>query len=395
MIEFKELSKTYYNHALNFLEENYLTQSIEYLKRSIMLNKENIEALNLIGMCEYKNCNFERSYYFWNKSYGYIKENNIANNYLNELKSEEFKSFIMLYNKGIESIELGKYKETIKIFEDIIKKNHELIEPYIIIAISYYNLKKYDISKEFLDKAMLFDKQNDKYFKLLKEIDCRHINIYKNWTIKRKKIIGVLGTVASLSILNNTFNYKNISKQEDTIVNYEKNISKIEQNLINTVNEKNILNTQLEGYKFVDSKINLNNSINENNILNEKDADMDEGEVFLRAINSLKKEEHEKALDDFLYISEKGEQTTLVGESIFFSAVCAEKINNNFLAEKYYEKYISNFKNCNYYDDSLYNYGLMKYKLGDIEKAKKILNKLNREVPNSIFLNSKVKYILK
>ena len=395
MIELNELSKIYYNYALKFLEENCLSQGIEYLKRSIMLNKENVEALNLIGICEYKNCNFEKSYYFWNKSFEYIKENNRANKYLIDLKSEEFKEFIIFYNKGIENIELGNYKEAIKIFENVLKTNNEFIEPYILISIANYHLKKYDISKFFLEKVILFDKFNDKYLKLLKEIDSKSISTYRNWIIKKKKLIGVLGTVASISLFSSLVNYNDKLKQEEKLLSYEKNISKIEENLINVVKEKNVLNTELQGYKVIESNFNLKDEQKEFFIDEIDYKNNDEGEVFLEAVSLFKKEKYEKALKGFMYISEKGEQTTLVGESIFFLAVCAEKISDVFLASKYYIKYITDFKNCNYYDDALYNYGLMKYKLGDIELAKKVLNKLYKEVPDSIFLNSNVKYILK
>lgn len=62
--------------------------------------------------------------------------------------------------------------------------------------------------------------------------------------------------------------------------------------------------------------------------------------------------------------------------------------------QKYYEDYIQKYKGRNYYDDSLYSYGLLLYRQGNVSEAKEVLHKLKTEIPNSIFNNSKIEFVL-
>jgi TolA-binding protein len=81
-------------------------------------------------------------------------------------------------------------------------------------------------------------------------------------------------------------------------------------------------------------------------------------------------------------------------ESLFLLARSHEKQYNYEQAEHFYRIYLSEYPETNYYDEALYNLGLMLNRAGKLEASKNILYRLQSEEPYSEYNNSKVYQIL-
>ncbi|ABK61356.1 tetratricopeptide repeat protein [Clostridium novyi] len=376
-----ELAAVYYNTALKLISENKISKAITNIKKSLKLYSKDCDVLNLMGLCNYTLCEFDKAYFYWSKSLEYKKHNNKAELYLNLLKSRKFNRFIKEYNEGIEFLYRYEYKKAIEKFKEIITEENELLEPYIIIGLCYYAIGKYNIAKKYMEMALNIDNENRKCLMYLNEI-----NNKRNVTIVKYKSSKVAKTVASVStillIASSVLYYKNYKGYiniKDTLAEYE--------------HKYKINNTELQ---LIRGKYNkLSNSINmEKGQIQNKFQGKNDSEVFNDGILNYKKKDYKKAIENFSYLMDRGIDSSIVAEATFFSAVTYEKLNNIGKSEELYYKYIDKYKGKNYYDDSLYNCGIMLYRSGNKEKAKKVLSILQKEVPDSMFVNKTVKMIL-
>ena len=376
-----ELAAVYYNTALKLISENKISKAITNIKKSLKLYSKDCDVLNLMGLCNYTLCEFDKAYFYWSKSLEYKKYNNKAELYLNLLKSRKFNRLIKEYNEGLEFLYRYEYKKAIEKFKEIITEENELLEPYIIIGLCYYAIGKYNIAKKYMEMALNIDNENRKCLMYLNEI-----NNKRNVTVVKYKSSKVAKTVASVStillIASSVLYYKNYKGYiniKDTLAEYE--------------HKYKINNTELQ---LIRGKYNkLSNSINmEKKQIQNKFQGKNDSEVFNDGIVSYKKKDYKKAIENFSYLVDRGVDSSIVAEATFFSAVTYEKLNNIGKSEEFYYKYIDKYKGKNYYDDSLYNCGIMLYKSGNKEKAKKVLSILQKEVPDSMYVNKTVKMIL-
>ncbi|KEI12409.1 hypothetical protein Z959_04225 [Clostridium novyi B str. ATCC 27606] len=377
-----EISGIYYNNALKFIHENNISKAVIYIKKSLKLYSKDFEVLNLMGICQYILCDFDKAYFYWNKSIECNDKNNRAKEYLKILKSRKFSRVIRLYNEVLEEIKNSQYKEAIEKLNKIIHEEKNLLEPYIIIGLCYYMLGKYNNSKKYIEFALKIDKENEKCLLYLREInDKRNVKIIKSKSNKNYKIVASISTLLLIT-LSGAF-YKNHS----SYIKIKNNLSEYQQ-------KYNINNIQ---FQLIKSKYNkLNSRIQkEQQQIKDKFNEKNDNEIFNQSVLYYKNKNLKLALEGFTYVSDKGLDESLVAESTYFSAVCYEKLMQLNKSEEFYCKYINRYKNKNYYDDALYNYGIMLYRQGKKDKAKDILYLLQKEVPNSIFINNTVKMILK
>lgn len=365
---YKDEAAQKFNNALLLIRKNELSKAVDELSKSIKLYSEDIETLNLLGLCQYWQCNFDKAYFYWNKSLEISLTDNEAQRYLKTLKSAEFEKMVLIYNNGIELINQGEYSGAISSFEQIINNDSDLIEPYILTGLSYIGLNKFGKAREFFGVALKKDKNNINSLRYLNSIQTG-----SNANLKKTLLpMSVLFIFIICLYFVNANKYNELIKEND---NY-KNIVLMYDKTINELNEK----------------ISGNESAAENE--GQDGIIENEGEVFNRALQYFKNKDYILSSKEFEKVVSSGIEEYRVAEALYFSAVSYQNSGNYGKAEENYREYINKYRSKNYYDDALYNCGIMMYKLGKKEDAKELLTKLKDELPDSIFVNSKVTYIL-
>ncbi|WP_242851166.1 tetratricopeptide repeat protein [Clostridium novyi] len=300
-----ELAAVYYNTALKLISENKISKAITNIKKSLKLYSKDCDVLNLMGLCNYTLCEFDKAYFYWSKSLEYKKYNNKAELYLNLLKSRKFNRLIKEYNEGLEFLYRYEYKKAIEKFKEIITEENELLEPYIIIGLCYYAIGKYNIAKKYMEMALNIDNENRKCLMYLNEI-----NNKRNVTVVKYKSSKVVKTVASVStillIVSSVLYYKNYKGYiniKDTLAEYE--------------HKYKINNTELQ---LIRGKYNkLSNSINvEKKQIQNKFQGKNDSEVFNDGIASYKKKDYKTAIENFSYLVDRGVDSSIVAEATFF-----------------------------------------------------------------------------
>lgn len=131
--------------------------------------------------------------------------------------------------------------------------------------------------------------------------------------------------------------------------------------------------------------------------LEEANTFLEEGteqQLFNLGMDYFSRQDYQDAADIFNSIYNLTETDYLRRESLFLLARSHDQMDNYQSAEHFYRIYLNEYNDTNYYDEALYNLGLMLNEAGKVEKSKEILERLRRENPYSEYNNSQVYEIL-
>lgn len=401
-----ELSNIHYNDALELARNNNISKAMELLERSLEYNPEDKEVLNLIGLLSYFYCNFDKAVLNWNRSIRVSNVDNRSQYYLAFLKSDDFKGFIEYYNLAISYIDKFQYDEAIELLLKITRENKELIEPYSIIGNCYFALGKYQEARKYFLEALSRDIENVKYLKYLNKINRNHTlgnGPRKDSSLKYKVAIASMAVVILVGsiIFYTSYNKKadrfladdNAQGQEvnNSIDETDKNREKNEEPIEDKENEEGETEEAEETENTQPAKI--EEIEQEESSREEPNFDGSEFDILKEGIDEFEVGNYSKSIGRFTYLVENASSQDIVAEATYHLAVSLQLEGKLKEAGGYYNNYIGKYSDKTYYDDSLYNYGLMLYENGQEARAKEVLGKL-REVEETIFMNSKVEKIL-
>ena len=390
MNEIKNSAYILYNNALSYIKKNNITEAIKLLEQSIKIHAGDADILTVLGLCHYNLCDFKRARFFWLKSLELSKENNRCEAYLYFLGSEDFKELHSKYDSGLEKVNEMKFVEATHLFDNIIDKYPNLVEPYLIAGLCFYQLKNHTKAEEYWKTAKVLDEGNQKATRYLNEV---RIILSKIKHKSYKRQLGIILVVSTLLFVTACLYLFSISKNSEL----EKKYSKVLLEKGISDKEITLIKEQIKKPESVKSNSDNNkiSSKSENStVISIKNLNENEYQLFKSAVEFYKRKDYQKAKEKFELILNYGIEKNLLAESLYFKAYCSEKTNDFEGAIEHYQEYIKKYPGWNYYDDSIYYCSILLYKSGRISEAKELLNCLINEKPNSIFINSKIKAIL-
>ncbi|MGM0411114.1 MAG: tetratricopeptide repeat protein [Bacillota bacterium] len=437
MEKYKNLAFSYYNKAINLLEKHNIKEAINELKKAVKIYAQDTDILNLLGLCYYYKCEFEKAEMIWTKSCNLKKEDNSATEYIELMKSEKFKSFLEEFNHSIELIQKEDYSSAAKILFEINKEWDELLEPYLLLALISMKKGEYVEAQSLLKEAQELDQSNLKIKEYLifvqeKLNDDQAGQISKNKLVDNsesafsKKITGFKkAAVASLIILlllGVFYNYQQNKFQSFAaeISDYKKELNAIQQKtesyedeLTEIKNEREILaaenlilenNSQkaTENIKKLRTETEELNQEKEILAAEKENLNYDLGqiifyaeqELFNKAVNLYRANEFSEAKIILENIYDSGNADYLQREALFFLANTELKLDNQLRGITRFEEYVKKYPGSNYHDEALYNLGIILNNRGEKREAKKHLKVLQKEYSQSIYNNQKIYNIL-
>lgn len=139
------ISNHLYNKGLNLSNKREFSNAIEYIEKSILYNKSNIQARNLLGLLYYKIGHFADAMKQWIISTNYNSlDDNTAFYYIDIIKNnmryfEKGNDAVRLYNQAIrylnrknDDLAVIRLKNSLKIYPDLIDSMNLLTFCYII-----------------------------------------------------------------------------------------------------------------------------------------------------------------------------------------------------------------------------------------------------------------------
>lgn len=184
-----KLSNGYYNMGLAKARVRDLSGAADLLQRSIKIDKNNINARNLLGLVYYEMGESAEALKEWVISKNISPEKNLADEYIKEVQSNPNKHEAMAVSIKKFNIALGLAKEgsddlAIIQLKKLLSLNHHFVKGHLLLALMYLKKEDYDIAKKEVNRTLNIDKCNTLALKYLKEIENEEL---KRTEASRKK----------------------------------------------------------------------------------------------------------------------------------------------------------------------------------------------------------------
>ena len=170
------LSRKCYNEGLEKASVRDLSGAISCLKQSLMYNKHNIQARNLLGLVYFETGEVVAALSEWVISKNLQPSRNLASEYINKLqansnKLEAINETIRKYNDALNLCREGHEDMAAIRLKKILTQNPKLIKGYHLLALVQIKEGEYNKARRTLRKATKIDKTNTTTLRFLSEID--------------------------------------------------------------------------------------------------------------------------------------------------------------------------------------------------------------------------------
>ena len=170
------LSRKCYNEGLEKASVRDLSGAISCLKQSLMYNKHNIQARNLLGLVYFETGEVVAALSEWVNSKNLQPSRNLASEYINKLqansnKLEAINETIRKYNDALNLCREGHEDMAAIRLKKILTQNPKLIKGYHLLALVQIKEGEYNKARRTLRKAAKIDKTNTTTLRFLSEID--------------------------------------------------------------------------------------------------------------------------------------------------------------------------------------------------------------------------------
>ena len=171
-----QLSNTYYNIGLEKAKIRDLSGAADILRRSVRMDKKNIQARNLLGLVYYEMGEVVEALSQWVISKNIQPEKNIADEYIKEIQSnptklESMNMTIKKYNMALSYAKDGSDDLAIIQLKKVVSLNPRLVKAYQLLALLYMKREEYGKAKKYLTKSLAVDMKNTLSIKYLGEIE--------------------------------------------------------------------------------------------------------------------------------------------------------------------------------------------------------------------------------
>lgn len=170
------LSRLYYNQGLEKASIRDLSGAITCLKSSLMFNKANIQARNLLGLVYFETGEVVSALSEWVISKNLQPGRNLASEYINKLqanpgKLEAINETIRKYNAALALCREGHEDMAAIQLKKVLTQNPKLIKGYHLLALIQMKEKAWNKARRTLKKAARIDKTNTTTLRFLREVD--------------------------------------------------------------------------------------------------------------------------------------------------------------------------------------------------------------------------------
>ena len=197
------LSGLYYNQGLEKAQVRDLSGAITCLKRSLKMNKLNIQARNLLGLVYFETGEVVAALSHWVISKNMMPADNPAAGYISQLQKDgnrldEINNSIRKYNQCLEYCRSGNTDMAKMQLKKVLASNPKLIKGYHLLSLIYIHEEEYEKARRQLKTAAKIDKSNTTTLRFLKEVEeqtGRRTNLEPRFGMREKEREGKDGSL--------------------------------------------------------------------------------------------------------------------------------------------------------------------------------------------------------
>lgn len=170
------MSNKFYNSGLEKAHVRDLSGAISCLKQSLKMNKNNVEARNLLGLIYLEIGEAVSALNEWVISKNIQPKKNIADDYLNKMQANparlgELNQAIKKYNQALLYCKQDSLDLAVIQLKKVLTINPKYVQAHLLLALLYMNLAEWDRAKSEIRKTLRVDANNTMALRYLKAID--------------------------------------------------------------------------------------------------------------------------------------------------------------------------------------------------------------------------------
>lgn len=165
----------HYNIALERAKQRDLSGAKEALECSLRYNKQNINSRNLLGLIYYEMGELVLAMNHWVMSMNYKPKNNLATQYLKQIKDD--KKFLddmgqsyIAYNQALEHAKSKDLDLAVLHLRKSLSANKKFVQAYLLLALIYMEKNRKGLAKKALSRVLSIDRQNETAGRYLREL---------------------------------------------------------------------------------------------------------------------------------------------------------------------------------------------------------------------------------
>ena len=191
------LSKLFYNQGLEKASIRDLSGAIACLKQSLIYDKKNIRARNLLGLVYFETGEVVSALSEWVISKNLQPTRNVASEYISKLQANPNKlnainETIKKYNHALLLCREGHEDMAAIQLRKILAQNSKLIKGYHLLALIQIKNQEWNKARRTLKKAARIDKTNTTTLRFLREVD-EQTGVTTNLERKKKGLFNSSG----------------------------------------------------------------------------------------------------------------------------------------------------------------------------------------------------------
>ena len=166
----------FYNDALDKAKVRDLSGTVTSLRQCLKLNKNHIEARNLLGLVYFERGEVVAALSEWVISKNIRSEKNIADDYIGRLqnnpgKLDMYNQISKKYNMALNYCQQDSLDLAVIQLKKVISMNPRFVQARQLLALLYINNQEWEKAKKELDKAHSIDANNTMTLRYLREVD--------------------------------------------------------------------------------------------------------------------------------------------------------------------------------------------------------------------------------
>lgn len=183
----------FYNEGLDKARVRDLSGAIINLRQCLKLNKNHIEARNLLGLVYFERGEVVAALSEWVISKNIRSEKNIADDYINMIQNnpgrlDAFNQTVKKYNQALAYCQQESLDLAVIQLKKVLSMNSRFLQARQLLALLYIQSKEWDKAKKELEKCQRIDTNNTTTLRYMQEVEA-NMPAEEEKTKKKKDIV--------------------------------------------------------------------------------------------------------------------------------------------------------------------------------------------------------------
>lgn len=385
--------------ALLKMHNHDISAALEELLQAVEIEPENVKIINLIASCYFIRGEFDRAIACWEMVLRLDEANKDAQIRLRSATSPAFQSWLKRYREALARMESRSYQQAVKELRQLMEENDGFVSLYELLGLCYLALSEVEKAKKVWQKGLQLDKGNKSLLGYLESRKGNRVLAREQITIKNKQVAAVkekhgsryyglawaAAGVLCLALLIPTSYY--IDQKQVGALKTQTIQKKIMSPVQATKKITNLAPVMAPASKLEFSD-NASGEERQTDVGKEGKNDPSEELYYNKGLAAYLRADWKSAATNLGKVVDMQSGSYLNREALYYLARTKYLGGELDEARKYYLKYLQEFPDSNYYDDSLYYLGSVYHRSGDDKAARKVFKELQTMEPESGYLST-------